>query len=186
MSLVRKIYVVTINSSEWLTATAHPSCLWQEHTLLGAWAAQCDSQVTHSCCLHSSRFRGAGSGSPLHTQSTALLPLTHCLFVSTQHLCTQGAALQAGPASRVQYLTQAGQSLVSGSERTQGKLPTAHPWLCSLFSLRLGKLRLILVVNERHRVMPSLIQQLHFTQELPGWGGLSSLGLYKNHFKQEV
>lgn len=37
--------------------------------------------------------------------------------------------------------------------------------------------------------MPSLIQQLHFPQELPGcsgWGGFASLGLYINHFKQEV
>lgn len=37
--------------------------------------------------------------------------------------------------------------------------------------------------------MPSLFQQLHFTEDLPGYGwwcGLASLSLYINHFHQEV
>lgn len=43
------------------------------------------------------------------------------------------------------------------------------------------------MANECSRVMPSLLQQPHFIEELPGYGwwcGLASLGQYINHFHE--
>lgn len=61
--------------------------------------------------------------------------------------------------------------------------------MCHLCSLRLSRTSSFLMENECSRVMPSLFQQLPFTEDLPGYGwwcGLASLSLYINHFHQEV
>lgn len=100
MLLVRKIYVVKMNSSEWLAAIAHPSCLWQ-----GAHTAGClgstlpDSQVT-ACCLHLSRFRGA------HKEHSPASP--HSL-----HICVHPTSLHTRSCSPGWTSTQSTVSLLN-------------------------------------------------------------------------
>lgn len=153
MLLVRKIHVVKINSSKWLAGIAHPSCLWQQSTLLGAWAAQCLT-VRSPAAICISPGSGVQEGLPsAHTEHSPA-PLTHCTSVSTQHPCTPGAALQAEPASRAQHPCSAwAQPDLRIRENTR-KASHCTSLLYRLFSLRLGKLCLILVANESHRVMP--------------------------------
>lgn len=86
MPLVRMIYVVKINVSEWLAATAHPSCLWQ-----GAHTAGClgstlpDSQGT-ACCLQPSSSRGA------HKEHSPASPHSLPICVHPKSLCTRNCS----------------------------------------------------------------------------------------------
>lgn len=132
-----------------------------------------DSQGT-SCYPHFSRLRGTVA--PLFTQGAqpCLPSLTALCPPSLPGHKEQLSRPDQHPEHNIPAHPDWAE-LISRSERAQGKHPTVLPWLCCLFSLRLGKLCLILVPEESHRVMPSLIQQPHFTQELPECsGGMAS------------
>lgn len=129
MLLVRKIHVMKMNSSEWLAATAHPSRVWQGAHTAGAWAAQALT-AGPQLLFTFLRFRDTGRGSPQHTQSTALPPLTRCTSVSTQHPWTQGAAgellSRLDQCPELNIRAQAGQSLISRSEVPQNTRKGSH------------------------------------------------------------